>query len=104
MYVTALDASANTVTVGGKEDAASAAMTVKDVVWTRGFPPGKEFGCRTQIRYRHNAAQSVVRLNEHGAEVTFDTPQMAITPGQSAVFYDGDAVLGGGIIDTGTPL
>jgi tRNA-specific 2-thiouridylase len=53
-----------------------------------------------QIRHRHPAAPATVRAVGDGrAEVTFDAPQIAITPGQAAVFYDGDAVLGGGWID-----
>ena len=53
-----------------------------------------------QIRHRHHAAPAAVRALEPGrAEVVFDTPQIAITPGQAVVFYDGDVVVGGGWID-----
>jgi tRNA-specific 2-thiouridylase len=53
-----------------------------------------------QIRHRHQAASATVRsLDADRAEVVFDTPQMAITPGQAVVFYQGDVVVGGGWID-----
>jgi tRNA-specific 2-thiouridylase len=53
-----------------------------------------------QIRHRHNPAPGVVRALPDGrAELTFDEPQPAITPGQAVVFYDADSVVGGGWID-----
>jgi tRNA-specific 2-thiouridylase len=53
-----------------------------------------------QIRHRHAAAPARVRaLAEGRAEVVFDMPQQAVTPGQAAVWYDGDEVVGGGWID-----
>jgi tRNA-specific 2-thiouridylase len=53
-----------------------------------------------QIRHRHVPASGRVRALENArAEFVFDTPQPAITPGQAVVFYDGDAVVGGGWID-----
>ena len=53
-----------------------------------------------QIRHRHEAAPATVRsLGDAHAEVIFDAPQLAITPGQAVVFYDGDIVGGGGWID-----
>jgi tRNA-specific 2-thiouridylase len=59
-----------------------------------------------QIRHRHEAAPATVRVVESDspagagrAEVVFDTPQIAIAPGQAVVFYDGDTVIGGGWID-----
>ena len=53
-----------------------------------------------QIRHRHQAAAATVRsLGDARAEVVFDAPQLAITPGQAVVFYDGEIVVGGGWID-----
>ena len=53
-----------------------------------------------QIRHRHQAAPASVRaLGDGRAEVIFDTPQIAVAPGQAVVFYEGDVVLGGGWID-----
>ncbi len=54
---------------------------------------------RTKIRHRHEAAPSTIeRLGDDEVLVTFDEPQRAITPGQAAVFYDGETVVGGGWI------
>ena len=53
-----------------------------------------------QIRHRHQAAAATARaLGDGHAEIVFDAPQIAITPGQAVVFYDGDTVVGGGWID-----
>ena len=58
-----------------------------------------------QIRHRHKAAPATLSAvgstdeGGHRAELTFDTPQVAITPGQAVVFFDGDTVVGGGWID-----
>jgi tRNA-specific 2-thiouridylase len=53
-----------------------------------------------QIRHHHvPAAAHVHALDEHRASVQFEAPQLAVAPGQAAVFYDGDTVLGGGLID-----
>ncbi len=99
VYVTALDAERNLVRVGQKEELLSRSMVVQEANWSRGFPPRDVFRCLTRIRYRHPGAMADVAVTPDGIMVTFDKPQSAITPGQSAVFYDGDIVLGGGIID-----
>ena len=100
VYVTSVDTKANTVSIGEKDELLSGSMTVKNVNWIRGFPPGKAFHCMTKIRYRHMGTSSRVVLTDDGVKVAFDSPQLAVTPGQSAVFYDGDIVLGGGVIDS----
>ena len=51
-----------------------------------------------KLRYRHIEQPATIKPLEDGVEITFDTPQRAPSPGQAAVFYDGDIVVGGGII------
>ncbi|MEI3129931.1 MAG: aminomethyltransferase beta-barrel domain-containing protein [Oscillospiraceae bacterium] len=61
--------------------------------------PAEPVRCRVKIRYRQPEQDAVVTPLAGGwAKLVFDTPQRAITPGQAAVFYDGDLVLGGGVL------
>ena len=72
---------------------------VSDVNWISGEIPTEPFRCKAKIRYRQPEEWAEVIPQEDGSvKVIFDMPQRAITPGQAAVFYDGDIVLGGGEI------
>lgn len=72
-------------------------LTVVAPFWIGG-PPGQEFHCSAKIRYRQLDQRCSVLCAGNTLSVEFDEPQRAITPGQSAVFYDGDRCLGGGVI------
>ncbi|MFM2262768.1 MAG: tRNA-specific 2-thiouridylase MnmA, partial [Pseudomonadota bacterium] len=73
-----------------------------DASWVAGTPPTLGH-CGAKTRYRQaDAACQVVQANACGFELQFDTAQWAVTPGQSAVLYDGDVCLGGGVIDRAT--
>jgi tRNA-specific 2-thiouridylase len=76
-------------------------LTAGDVNWIAGRPDGWRH-VTAQIRHRHLPAAARVRPlddgSTSGAEVVFDEPQIAITPGQAVVFYEGDVVVGGGWI------
>jgi tRNA-specific 2-thiouridylase len=102
MYVLALKPDNRQVVVGPRASLERATLTASGMNWIAGVPEGTR-RANVQIRHRHPAAPATVRaVGEGRAEVTFDAPQMAITPGQAAVFYDDhdvDAVLGGGWID-----
>jgi tRNA-specific 2-thiouridylase len=99
LYVTAIDAAARTVIVGPREALDRTTFEVDGVNWIAGEPPAAERSAQVQIRHRHAAAAATVEaLGGHRARVTFDVPQAAVSPGQAAVFYDGDVVLGGGWI------
>jgi len=103
VYVIRLDAARNRVVVGDRVNAMGSRMTVGGLSWIAGAPPAGKFGTRTRIRYNHAEAESAVTLQPDGsATVEFREPQFAITPGQLAVFYDGEKVLGGGWIECGT--
>ena len=79
---------------------AAATLTASQVNWVSGHPPNDWTPVTAQIRHRHAAAPARVRaLDDARAELEFDEPQSAITPGQAVVFYDGDVCLGGGWID-----
>ncbi len=98
LYVSALDGERNRVVVGERDSLMRRDMRVEHIVWS-GAPAGADFRARVQIRYRHDGAGAMVTLRDGGrAEVAFDEPQFAVTPGQAAVFYDGDRVQGGGWI------
>ena len=99
MYVLALNATTREVTVGPKASLERTTLTASGVNWIVDRPDGA-VRADAQIRHRHQAAPASVRvLGDGRAEVVFDAPQIAITPGQAVVFYEGDTVLGGGWID-----
>ena len=97
LYVVAIDAARNTVTLGPKEALFSDTATADGVNWIVGETPAQPFRCTAKIRYR--APEVPVTVTPLGADrmrLDFDAPQRAITPGQAAVLYDGETVLGGG--------
>jgi tRNA-specific 2-thiouridylase len=100
MYVMKIDAEAGAITVGPKASLERTSLTAAGVNWVSTAAPGDWLGVHAQIRHRHQPAPARVRgLGDSRAEVEFDTPQVAVTPGQAVVFYSGDVVAGGGWID-----
>ncbi|KKL69524.1 hypothetical protein LCGC14_2114070, partial [marine sediment metagenome] len=101
MYVTRIDPAAATVTIGPKDEVMSSRLTASDANWHVDLPvAGGEFQATVQVRYNHAGAPGRVSVTGPATfKVTFDRPVAAITPGQAAVVYDGDRLLGGGWID-----
>lgn len=101
MYVTRIDPGRNTVTIGPRDALAAAGLVASEVNWLVPPPPvGERRRVGVQIRYQHRAAASELTLRDDGrVAVRFDEPQDAVTPGQAAVFYDGEQVHGSGWID-----
>ena len=96
-YVTRLDAETNTVVVGDDSELMRSDAEVTDVHWISGDAPQSQLRVSTRIRYNHAGAASLVSpRGDAAARVEFDEPQRAITPGQAAVFYHDDEVIGGG--------
>ena len=101
LYVTEVRPETNEVVLGPLEAAYCRAFGMSGLNWLTGVRE-KEFSSAVQIRYRHKPAPCRVSLKENGlAEVRLEKPQFAVAPGQAAVFYRGDRVLGGGIIAKG---
>lgn len=89
----------NTVVLGASEDLFHRGVKVRDMHWIAGSAPGESFRCKAKLRYRHpEQPVSVTVLDNGEVRLLFDEPQRAPTPGQYAVLYDGDIVLGGGVI------
>ncbi|CCQ91052.1 tRNA-specific 2-thiouridylase mnmA [Nitrospina gracilis 3/211] len=97
-YVTAIDTVNNEVVVGPKNDLFREEFTVSDVTWQ--LDHCEAFEAEVQIRYRHQPVACVVTpLPGERARIQLEHPQPAITPGQSAVFYTDDCIVGGGWIE-----
>ncbi|MFA6431343.1 MAG: tRNA 2-thiouridine(34) synthase MnmA [Candidatus Margulisiibacteriota bacterium] len=99
MYVIKIDPGENTITIGGKESVFGKELMAGEVSFIDGKWPPKPIKVEAKIRYNSPVADAVVTpLDQGNAEVVFTKPQMAITPGQSVVFYQGEETIGGGII------
>jgi tRNA-specific 2-thiouridylase len=97
-YVIRLDPGRNQLVVGSKKDVYATECQAVDINWINGKPQG-EIRVKTRVRYRQTEVPSVViPTGGQKALVRFDTPQEAVTPGQAAVFFQGDRILGGGWI------
>lgn len=97
MYVVALDREKNRLVVGDDEELLQSVCDVRDVNWVSIARPHCPVEAMVKLRHRHTPAQATVEpTGGKTAHVTFREPQRAITPGQAAVFYSGDLVLGGG--------
>ena len=100
LYVTAIDAERNAIVVGKKEDLLGDKLIASNLNWIGIKKFEKSFKVKAKIRYRHEEAEvEVIPLDKEKIYVKFREPQMAITPGQAIVFYDGDIVVGGGVIE-----
>jgi len=99
MYVVKIDADKNQVIIGPKSALYSNTLRADHVSWIAGEPPAEKFECEIKIRNLHLPAKAQVQVNlDNSFTAIFEAPQMSITAGQSAVLYQGDVVLGGGII------
>ncbi len=100
LYVVALDRVHNRVIVGDRASAARSECTVARVNWVSIAPPAHPLNAEVQIRYRTPAVPVTVipTANAEEVKLVFAEPQFGVTPGQAAVWYEGDRLLGGGII------
>jgi tRNA-uridine 2-sulfurtransferase len=101
-YVIELRPKDNLVVVGNRDDALSPGLTCSRLSFT-GSPPNDRFDATIKIRYRTPDRPGSVSRSETRASVTFQKPVWGVAPGQLAVFYDGDRVIGGGTIDAALP-
>jgi tRNA-specific 2-thiouridylase len=99
-YVIAIDLKRNAVIVGSKDEIYSDALVATDLNWIASEKPEQPVAVEAKIRYLHKGAKaSVIPLSDGRVRVEFEQPQMAITPGQAVVFYQGEMVVGGGTIE-----
>jgi len=105
LYVIGLDAQRNAVIVGQEKDLYSRGLIASEASFTQGEPPRDGARIQVKIRYRSPEVPGTFHLiSEDRFSVSFDTPQRAVSPGQIAALYDGEELLGGGIILKGQVL
>lgn len=98
LYIIAINSEKNEITVGKKEDAYSAEFIIRHPHFIL-RPAKKKIAAKVRIRYNHKEAPAQILVSTNLLRVKFKAPQFAVTCGQSAVFYQRDKVLGGGVID-----
>lgn len=106
LYVLRLDVENNTVVVGYKSDVFSQGLVAEQINWIGPKPLEGEFEARVRVRANHAEAAAQIQVTSDGTrfKAIFHEPQLALTPGQAAVIYQGDRVLGGGWISATIPI
>lgn len=99
VYVTDINPKDNTVTLADNEDLFGTTLYATNMNYIPFDQPKEPFSCTGKIRYRTEDYPCTVYPNGNDAKIVFETPQRAITKGQSVVLYDNDTVIGGGIIN-----
>src|SRR5512143_438806 len=98
LYVVKIDVPRNQLVVGRRNDLYRDSLTATDVNWLSISQPHEPLRANVRIRYRATETPATIIPAPGTVRVEFDEPQAAITPGQAAVFYDGDVLVGGGWI------
>jgi len=98
LFVVGVDAEQNAVVVGPREELMAPGLIAEELSFVSGETPERPFRAAARIRYRSEPAPATVTVSGGMAEVRFEAPQRAVTPGQAVVFYDGERVIGGGTI------
>ena len=104
LYVIRLDADSNRLVAGSQEQLFTSRLSANRLSWVSGKAPQELTGVTAKIRYNSPDVGVNLYINDDTAKVQFAKPQRAIAPGQSIVFYRGEAVLGGGIIEAPEPV
>jgi len=109
LYVLELRKDSNSLILGYREDTFSGSLEASELNWIAGEAPAMPCEVEVKIRSNHRRTRGRIRpvvtgSGQDGVKVEFDRPQSAVTPGQAAVFYLGDRVLGGGWIERGFPV
>lgn len=105
LYVCRICPESNTVVLGREEELTAGVIDADDFNWLSIPRPERAIRCAVKIRYRAQESPAlVIPTGENSVRIQFDTPQKAPAPGQAAVLYDGDLVLGGGTICSQTLL
>jgi tRNA-specific 2-thiouridylase len=105
LYVVAIDPKKNQVIVGSRAEVSEHEFYVKNVNWVSINPPTAPISAEIQVRYRTEPViGTVIPMENNQVKIIFDEPIFGITPGQAAVWYDGEILLGGGIIEKAIAL
>jgi tRNA-specific 2-thiouridylase len=104
MYVVKIDPEANQVTLGPEEELFRSTLWASRVNFISGEAPDRGLQLTAKIRYKASASEATVIAHGDWAEIRFREPQRAVTPGQAVVFYSGEELVGGGIIELDPPL
>ena len=99
LYVVQIERAKNQIIVGEAVELESVQFVAKGVNWVAFDTPAEPIRAEVKVRYRHEPALATIHpLPDSKARIVFDEPQRAITPGQAAIFYNGEEVVGGGWI------
>ena len=98
IFVIRIEPETKNVVIGSEEELAVNELVAGELNWLADTPMNQPFHCDVKIRYRNAATPAVVVVSENRMEVRFDSPKYGVAPGQIAVCYENDKLLGGGII------